>query len=137
MELRELCGLIRSRQLSARELMAAQLQQIGRLNDRLNAIVARLDDAACLKLAERADERLAQTGPDGPLHGIPWAFKDLEPAMGFPCTQGSMVYRHHYPGADSVLVRRLRSAGALPVGKTNVPEFGMGSKPTMRCTARR
>jgi amidase len=125
---RDLARLIRARKLSARELMAAHLRQIEQLNPRLNAIVAKLDDAACLKLAEDADRRLASTGPSGPLHGLPWAFKDLDTVVGFPCTQGSPIYRDYYPEADSVLVERLRVSGALPIGKTNTPEFGMGSQ---------
>ena len=125
---RTLARLIQTRELSARELMAAQLRQIERLNPRLNAIVAKLDDAACLELADAADRRTAAGLPLGPLHGLPAAFKDLEPAVGFPCTQGSPIFAGDYPAADSVLVERLRIAGVVPIGKTNVPEFGMGSQ---------
>ena len=64
----------------------------------------------------------------GALHGVPWAFKDLEPAVGFPCTCGSPIFRHDRPAADSILVERLRLAGVVPIGKTNTPEFGMGSQ---------
>lgn len=124
---RALAKLIRERELSARELMVAHLRQIERMNPKLNAIVAKLDDAACLKLAGEADRRLSSTGPLGPLHGMPIAFKDLDAAVGFPWTQGSPIYRDNYPQADSVLVERLRLAGVLPIGKTNVSEFGMGS----------
>ena len=63
----------------------------------------------------------------GPLHGLPWAFKDLEDAVGFPATRGSIIFKDFRPDQDSVLVERLRHAGAIPIGKTNVPEFGMGS----------
>jgi len=124
---RELARLIRERELSAREVMAAHLDQIARLNPCLNAIVARLDDAACLALAEAADHRLASGDDVGPLHGLPIAFKDLEAAVGFPCTRGSLIYQDDRPLEDTVLVERLRRAGAIPIGKTNVPEFGMGS----------
>ena len=65
--------------------------------------------------------------PLGPLHGLPIAFKDLQPAVGFPFTRGSPIYKDDMPTEDSVLVERLRRAGAIPIGKTNVPEFGMGS----------
>ncbi len=125
---RRLAALLQSGQLSARELMTAQLRQIERLNPQLNAIVAKLADADCLRLADAADQRLRRAGPSGPLHGLPWAFKDLEPATGFPCTLGSTLYRDYYPPADSRLVARLRHAGVLPIGKTNVPELGMGSQ---------
>ena len=63
----------------------------------------------------------------GPLHGLPHAFKDFEPAVGFPFTMGSPVFRTTMPKEDSVLVERLRNAGVVPIGKTNIPEFAMGS----------
>jgi len=124
---RELARMIAARRLSAREVMAAHLERIARLNPCLNAIVAKLDDEACLALADEADRRASSGEALGPLHGLPIAFKDLEPAVGFPCTRGSQIYRDDRPLEDSVLVERLRHAGAIPIGKTNVPEFGMGS----------
>ena len=125
---RDLAQQIRSRQVSAREVMAAYLAQIARLNPTLNAIVARLDDDVCLKLADAADHALSNGGPIGALHGLPTAFKDLEPAVGFPQSKGSPIFRDFMPEADSVIVERIRRAGAVPIGKTNVPEFGMGSQ---------
>ena len=122
-----LAGLIRSRQVSAREVMAAHLRQIDCWNPRLNAIVSRLPDQKCLELADDADRRLARGEPIGPLHGLPIAFKDLQAAVGFPWTQGSPLFRDQMAAEDTVLVERLRHAGALAIGKTNVPEFGMGS----------
>ncbi len=124
---RELAGLIRDRQSSAREVMTAHLRQIARLNPRLNAIVAKLDDARCLALAEAADQQQARGEPLGPLHGLPMAIKDTEPVVGFPFTRGSTIFRNEMPKTDSVVVERLRGAGALIIGKTNMPEFGMGS----------
>ena len=125
---RDLAAQIRARKVSSRELMTACLAQISRLNPELNAIVAKLDDDACLALADHADRALGNGGPIGPLHGLPTAFKDLEPAVGFPQSKGSPIYRHLMPEADSVIVERIRRAGALGIGKTNVPEFGMGSQ---------
>ena len=127
MSARELATLVHSRKLSAREVMAAHLGRINRLNPKINAIVAKLDDDKCLALADEADRRIARRERVGPLHGIPIAFKDLEPAVGFRWTRGSPIYKDDMPTEDSVLVERLRKAGALPIGKTNVPEFGMGS----------
>src|SRR5213592_3520893 len=129
MTARDLAALIRTRKLSAREVMTAHLDQIRRLNPRINAIVAKLDDERCLALADAADQRAARQKPPrlGPLHGLPIAFKDLQPAVGFPFTRGSPIYKDAMPAEDSVLVERLRNAGAIPIGKTNVPEFGMGS----------
>ena len=124
---KELAALIRARKVSARELMAAHLDRINRLNPKINAIVAKLDDQACLALADAADQRTARGEELPPLHGLPIAFKDLQPAVGFPYTRGSTIYKDTMPTEDSVLVERLRHAGAIPIGKTNVPEFGMGS----------
>jgi amidase len=124
---RELASLIRSRTLSAREVMAAHLDQIGRLNPRINAIVAKLDDDRCLALADEADRRLVRGENVGSLHGLPIAFKDLEAAIGFPATRGSPIYQDYMPTEDTVLVERLRAAGVIPIGKTNISEFGMGS----------
>ena len=124
---RDLAARIRSKQVSAREVMSAFLSQIDRLNPKLNAIVGKLDDAACLKLAETADRQVARGENTGPLHGLPTAFKDLESAIGFPFTRGSPIYKNHIGTEDTVLVERIRGAGAIPIGKTNVPEFGMGS----------
>jgi amidase len=124
---RELARLIHARQLSAREVMQAHLDQIHRLNPRLNAIVSMLPDDTCLALADEADRSIARGDAIGPLHGLPIAFKDLQPAVGLPFTRGSTIFKDDYPAADSVLVKRLRRAGVIPIGKTNVPEFGMGS----------
>ena len=123
----ELAALIRTRKASAREVMAAHLARIRKVNPTINAIVAKLDDDACLALADDADRRAAKGETLGPLHGLPIAFKDLQPAVGFPFTRGSLIYKDFRPTEDSVLVERLRRAGVLAIGKTNTPEFGMGS----------
>ena len=122
-----LADLLRDRSVSAREVMIAFLGQIGRANPRINAVVAKLGDDQCLGLADEADRRLARHGDVGPLHGLPFAFKDLDPAVGFPMTRGSPIFKDHMPSADSILVERLKRAGVIPIGKTNVSEFGMGS----------
>ncbi|HEY7221099.1 MAG TPA: amidase [Candidatus Binatia bacterium] len=124
---RELARLIRNRRISAREVMGAFLRQIDRLNPKINAIVAKLDDEKCLALADQADDRLSRGDQLGPLHGLPFAFKDLDPAVGFPMTRGSKIFKDFMPAEDSVLVERLKRAGVIPIGKTNVSEFGMGS----------
>ena len=89
---RDLARLIRTRQVSAREVMRAHLAQIDRVNPSVNAIVARLDDDACLALADAADRRTASGDALPPLHGLPIAFKDLQPATGFPFTRGSPIF---------------------------------------------
>ncbi len=123
----DLAAMIRTKQVSAREVMAAHLDRIARVNPTINAIVAMLDEDRCLALAAAADERAANGDTPGPLHGLPIAFKDLQPAVGFPWTRGSPIYRDAMPAEDSILVDRLRRAGAIAIGKTNTPEFGMGS----------
>lgn len=127
MSARKLTGLIQERKLSAREVMGAFLAQIDRVNPKINAIVAKLDDDRCLALADEADRRLMSGEPVGPLHGLPVAVKDLEPLAGFPHTLGSPIFKDQVAAEDSVLVQRMRGAGLIPIGKTNVPEFGMGS----------
>ncbi|HJR70771.1 MAG TPA: amidase family protein, partial [Gammaproteobacteria bacterium] len=97
------------------------------VNPTLNAIVAKLDDYECLALADAADRVAARGAPLPPLHGLPMAFKDLQSAVGFPYTRGSPIYKDAMPTEDSVFVDRLRRAGVVAIGKTNVPEFGMGS----------
>jgi amidase len=124
---RDLARHIRDRQVSCREVMSAYLSRINRLNPRLNAIVARLDDDRCLALADQADRALARGDATGPLHGLPTAIKDLEPAAGFPWTKGSPIFKDVIATEDSAIVERIRRAGAILIGKTNVPEFGMGS----------
>jgi amidase len=124
---RALASLVARREVSARDVMTAHLEQIERLNPQINAIVAKLPDDACLALAAEADERQAAGDPLGPLHGLPVAFKDLQDARGFVTCRGSRIYRDHVSPADAVLVERVRRAGALTIGKTNVPEFGLGS----------
>lgn len=123
----ETAARVRRREVSAREVMAAHLAQIGRVNPTINAIVNRLPDEAALALAEGADRALAAGEPVGPLHGLPIAIKDLDDAVGFPTTMGSPLHERDMPERDSLVVERLRAAGALVIGKTNVPEFGLGS----------
>lgn len=110
-----------------REVMAAHLEHIERVNQSINAIVAKLADDRCLAAAEGADRALVAGADAGPLFGLPVAFKDTEPAVGFPQTQGSPIFRDCMPAADSIVVERIKRAGAIPIGKTNVPEFAMGS----------
>jgi amidase len=123
----DLAALLRARKISAREVMAAHLERINSVNPTVNAIVAQLEEERCLALADEADARAANGETLPPLHGLPIAIKDLQPARGFRFTRGSPIYRDEVADEDSVLVERLRGAGAILIGKTNVPEFGMGS----------
>jgi amidase len=123
----ELAKKIAGKELSSREVMTAHLDQISRINPQVNAIVSKLDDDQALALADEADRKQASGAPLGPLHGLPTAFKDLEDATGFPTSMGSPLFAGTMPAHDSILVERIRAAGAIGIGKTNVPEFGLGS----------
>jgi amidase len=122
-----LAGAIRSRQISCAEVMAAFLDHIARLNPPVNAIVALQDHARLLAQANERDAQLARGEYLGALHGFPFAVKDLAPVKGVPMTMGSPLLRDFVPPTDSVMVERLRKAGAVFIGKTNTPEFGLGS----------
>jgi len=118
-----LAAAVRRREVGAVELMMATLERIARVNPTLNAFVAlRADDA--LADARALDERIARGADPGPLAGIPFGVKDLEDVGGLPTTYGSVPFRVHVAVRDSTQVARLRRAGAIPVGKTNTPEFG-------------
>lgn len=124
---RELKNWIATRQVSAREVMQAHLAQIERVNPRVNALVT-LDAEGAQRAAQAADEKIARGESLGVLHGLPIAHKDLQETRGMRTTFGSTIYREHVPTFDSLLVERLKHAGALNIGKTNVPEFGAGSQ---------
>jgi amidase len=124
----ELAARIRSRELSSREVMQAHLDQIARVNPKVNAIVSMIEPDAALALAEHADASIAAGDEVGPLQGLPIAHKDLEETAGIRTTFGSPIYRDNVPTRDTIVVERLKRAGALTIGKTNVPEFGAGSQ---------
>jgi amidase len=123
----EMARLLRTRQLSAREVLAAHLDRIDRVNPALNAIVTLVPEQA-LAAAARADEALATGAAVGPLHGLPIAHKDLQPTPGIRTTFGSPLFKDFVPSQGSLLVERVARAGAIVVGKTNTPEFGAGSQ---------
>lgn len=115
------------RELSAAELMSACYDQIERLNPRLNAIVNLLPRSVAMPLAEAADRDAAQGRIRGPLHGLPMAPKDTHDTVGFPTTFGFRPWAARQAKADGLVVARQRAAGALFIGKTNTPEFALGS----------
>ena len=119
----ELGAAMAARDLSAAELMAATLDRVAALNPGVNAVVSLRDGAALMAEARAADaaER------SGWLHGIPIAIKDLANAAGLPTSMGSPLFAGTLPARDDIMVARLRAAGAIVIGKTNTPEFGLGS----------
>jgi len=123
----ELAALIRSREISAVELMQAHIAQIERVNPQVNAIVTFHPERA-LDRARAADDRQARGEPLHLLHGLPTAHKDLVPTRGVRTTWGSPIYRDFVPDADALIVERQAAAGAISVGKTNTPEFGAGAQ---------
>ncbi|HEU4720435.1 MAG TPA: amidase [Gemmatimonadaceae bacterium] len=122
----ELARHIRRKQVSAREVMTAHLARIERVNPRINAIVTVVADRAMADAA-KSDEWQARGNALGPLHGLPTAHKDLVRTAGIRTTFGSPLFRDNVPTADDLIVRRVRAAGAITLGKTNTPEWGAGS----------
>ncbi|WP_310678032.1 amidase family protein, partial [Burkholderia multivorans] len=123
----ELASAIRSKAVSCVETMRAYLDHIERVNGAVNAIVALRERDALLAEAADKDAALARGEYHGWLHGMPQAPKDLAMTKGLVTTYGSRIFSDHVPQADSVGVARMRAAGAIFIGKTNTPEFGLGS----------
>ena len=122
----ELAARIRRKELSSREVMTAHLARIERTNPKVNAIVTLVGERAMAD-ARLADEHQAHGGALGPLHGLPMAHKDLVDTAGIRTTYGSPLFRDHVPTTDALIVKRVRAAGAITLGKTNTPERGAGS----------
>ena len=118
--------LIARRQLSAEELARACIARIEAVDHAVNALVAR-DFDGLIAAARAADARQAAGEPLGALHGLPVAIKDMNDVAGLPTTFGSEIFRNNVPASDDALVAALRSAGALPMGKTNNPEWSAGA----------
>ena len=123
---RRLRDAIAAGELSAAEVLEAHLERIEAVNPEVNAIVTLVPERA-REEAAAADRRLARGEPPGLLHGLPIAVKDLEDTAGIRTTYGSPIYADRVPDEDTLMVRRLRAAGAIVIGKTNTPEFGAGS----------
>jgi Amidase len=109
--------------------MSAYLDHIARLNPKVNAIVALQDRQGLLRQARERDDQISRGEYQGWLHGFPQAIKDLEPTKGIVSTQGSPIFKDFVPQADAIVVERMRRAGCIIIGKTNTPEFGLGSLP--------
>lgn len=125
---REMVAAIAARTISARELLDLHLDRIAERNPRLNAIVS-LDPDRAREAAAAADRRTTSMPADdlGALHGLPFAVKDTHALAGWRTTYGSPLYADHVAPADDLVIERIRAAGAVFIGKTNVPEFAAGS----------
>ena len=119
---------IHARDWSCRAVMQAYLQQIDTFNPIVNAIVSRVDSDQLLLQADARDQQLARGESLGWMHGFPQAIKDLTPTAGIVTTYGSAAFVDSVPSRDAVMVRRMKAAGAILIGKTNTPEFGLGSQ---------
>ncbi len=123
---REMAAMIRSREISAVELLGAHLDQVHRLNPHVNAIITLVEDQAREAAAE-ADKKTLSGAPLGILHGLPMAHKDTHRTKGIRTTFGSPIYFENVPDTDDLIIERLHEAGVITTGKTNTPEFAAGS----------
>jgi len=119
----ELSRAIHARKVAPSEVMAVHLGRVKAVNGAVNALVSRRDPEALMAEARTLDD----VAPKGWLHGIPFAVKDLVSTAGLRTTWGSPIWKDHVPVADDILAARMRRAGAVFTGKTNVPEWGQGS----------
>ncbi|WP_104116815.1 amidase [Arthrobacter sp. B1805] len=122
----ELTGVIRRREVSAREALEAHFDRIDAVNGTINAVVTE-DREGATALAEAADELTMSGGNLPPLHGLPMTHKDTHNTKGLRTTQGSPVFRDFVPTFDDLIIGRLKQAGVVTTGKTNVPEFAAGA----------
>jgi len=123
---RELARLIREKSVSPVEVLDAHLATIAALNPRLNAIITLAAEEA-REAAKRAEAAVINGEPLGPLHGLPVVIKDITPTAGIRTTFASELYKDYVPAEDAEVVRRLKAAGAIILGKTNTPEFACGA----------
>jgi amidase len=121
-----LAGLLRRREVSAREVITAHIERVEAVNTDVNALVTRDFENALVKAAN-ADAKIARGEVPGLLHGLPVAHKDLTDTAGVRTTYGSTLTADHVPDRDALIVHRMAQAGAISLGKTNTPQFGTGS----------
>ena len=120
----ELAELIKAKELSSREVIDSHLDRIESVNADLNAVVVVLADSARAE-ADRADALVASGETLGPLHGVPMTVKENLDLVGSPTTQGMPIFAEAMPSQDAPVVERMRQAGAIPIGRTNLPEMGL------------
>jgi amidase len=121
---RQLAELIRTKQVSSREVVESHLDRIAAVNDRVNAVVRVLADEA-RQAADIADAMVAAGGPLGPFHGVPMTVKENIDLAGSATTQGLQAFAEAIPPDDAPHISQLRAAGAIPIGRTNLPDFGL------------
>lgn len=121
----ELAGAIRSRQVSSGEVVEAHLRRIEAVNPSINAVTVVLAEQA-LEAAKAADGAFARGGELPPFHGVPFTVKENIDLAGTATTQGAKALAGAYPSRDAPVVERLKAAGAIPIGRTNLPTYGVG-----------
>ena len=119
----ELAALIADKQASPVELAALYFERIDRLDSQLNAYLTLCRDEA-MAAAKSAESAVMRGDSLCPLHGVPISVKDLELTKGIRTTSGSLPFKDRIPDEDSIVVERVKAAGAIILGKTNTPEFG-------------
>ncbi len=130
LNLTELSKLLAARELSPSDAVKATLTRLERLNGKLNAFITVPSEQAIAE-AKKADDEIARGRYCGPLHGVPVTIKDLFETAGVRTTAGSKILADWVPETDSAVVERLRAAGAIIIGKTNLDEFGHGGTSTL------
>ena len=124
----ELSRMIHAREISCQEVMFIYLEHIQAYNPIVNAIVSPINAEKCILAASTMDDRIAAGDEVGWMAGFPLAPKDLTHVAGIPTTFGASFLKNNKADNDSIIVERMRRAGAIMIGKTNVPEFGLGSQ---------
>src|SRR5688500_18582087 len=130
LNLTELCKLLAARELSSSEAVNAALNRLELLESKLNAFITVTGEQAIAE-AKKADDEIARGRYRGPLHGVPVTIKDLFETAGVRTTAGSKILADWIPETDSAVAERLRAAGAIIIGKTNLDEFGHGGTSTL------
>ncbi len=120
----ELAAMIRSGDTTSRAVFEAHLGRVDAVNGDLNAIVRRLDDGA-LTSADAADAAIERGETVGPFHGVPFTVKENIDLVGSPTTQAVVAMADVMPTQDAPVAERMKAAGAIPIGRTNLPDFGM------------
>ena len=118
---------VHARDVSCREVMQAYRQRIDEINPHYLALVSLRDPDALLREADQKDAQLARGESMGWMHGMPQAIKDLANTAGIATTLGSPLMRDFVPASDGLMVQRMKAAGCIVIGKSNTPEFGLGS----------
>ena len=123
----DLSQAIHTKQVSCREVMMATLAQIDKFNQNSNAIISRVEAPLLLAQADERDAQLARGQSMGWMHGMPQAIKDLANVQGLHTTFGSPLMKDFVASEDGLMAQRMKASGAIVIGKTNTPEFGLGS----------